>query len=297
MLSELKCPDCGSHNFFHNREKGEIICRQCSMVLDESTIDFGRDSRFFEDEGDGEHSSRTGAPFDPLVVDNLGTSIGNSSDLHKLSGRNRALFQRIKKRQHWTATSFEQNLKTAFNNLKLMSGALNLPTAVEREAAVIYRRCVEKGLTKRSAIEHLVIASLFLASKMHGFARAMKEFANVAKIDMTILGKNYKLIMREIGIKISPTNPLDYVTKFATALKLSPKVQTKAVRYIEQMEKMGMTSGLSPLSVAASTLYIAAQLEKEKRTQREFAEISGVTETTLRNRCKDLVKALKVKAK
>ncbi len=60
---------------------------------------------------------------------------------------------------------------------------------------------------------------------------------------------------------------------------------------------MGLTSGLSPLSVAASTLYIAARLEKEKRTQREFAEISGVTETTLRNRCKDLCKALKVKVK
>ena len=124
MLTDIKCPDCGSHDFFHNREKGEIICRHCSIVLDESTIDFGRDSRFFEDEGDGEHNSRTGAPFDPLVVDNLGTSIGNSADIHKLSGRNKALFQRIKKRQHWTATSFEQNLKTAFNSLKLMAGCL-----------------------------------------------------------------------------------------------------------------------------------------------------------------------------
>jgi transcription initiation factor TFIIB len=296
MLSDAKCPDCGSHEFFHNREKGELVCRQCSIVLDESMVDFGRDTRFFEDEGQGEQG-RTGAPFDPLVVDNLSTTIGNASDLSKLSGRNRALFQRIKKRQHWTATSFEQNLKTAFNNLKLMAGQLSMPSAVEREAAVIYRRCVERGLTKRSAIEHLVIASLFLASKMHGFPRAMKEFANVAKVDMTILGKNYKLIMREIGIKINPTNPLDYVNKFATALKLSPKVQAKAVKYIEQMQKMGLTSGLSPLSVAASTLYIAAQLEKEKRTQREFAEISGVTETTLRNRCKDLTKALKVRVK
>lgn len=297
MLTDVKCPDCGSHDFFHNRGKGELICRQCSIVLDESMVDFGRDTRFFEDENDGASNSRTGAPFDPLVVDNLGTSIGNASDISKLTGRNRALFQRIKKRQHWTATSFEQNLKTAFNQLKLMSGALSLPPSVEKEAAVLYRRCVERGLTKRSAIEHLVIASLFLASKLQGFPRAMKEFAAAAKIDMTILGKNYKLIMRELNVKISPTNPLDYVTKFATALKLSPKVQTKAVKYIEQMEKMGLTSGLSPLSVAASTLYISAQLEKEKRTQREFAEISGVTETTLRNRCKDLVRALKVKVK
>lgn len=296
LAADAKCPDCGSHDFFHNRGKGELICRHCSIVLDESMIDFGRDTRFFEDNDAGE-TGRTGAPYDPLVVDNIGTQIGNSSDLSRLSGRNRALFERIKKRQHWTATSFEQNLKTAFGNLKMMANALNLPSSVEKEAAVIYRHCVEKGLTKRSAIEHLVIASLFLASKLVGIPRPMKEFANVAHVDMTVLGKNYKLIMREIGIKISPTNPLDYVTKFATALKLSPKVQAKSVKYIEQMEKQGLTSGLSPLSVAASTLYIAAVQEKEKRTQREFAEISGVTETTLRNRCKDIVKALKVKIK
>lgn len=296
MLTDTKCPDCGSHEFFHNREKGELICRQCSIVLDEAMVDFGRDTRFFEDE-DVEHNSRTGAPFDPRIVDNLGTTIGNTSDFSKLSGKNKQLFQRIKKRQSWTTTSFEQNLRTAFNNMKLMAGVLNLPSAVEKEAAVIYRRCVERGLTKRSAIEHLVIASLFIATKLQGFPRAMKEFAEAAKIDMTLLGKNYKLIMRELNIKLNPTNPLDYVNKFASKLKLSPKTQSKAIRLIGQMTKKGLVSGLSPLSVAAATLYIASQQEKEKRTQRAFAEVSGVTETTLRNRCKDLCKSLKIKIK
>ena len=44
------CPDCGSHNFFLNKERGELICRECSCVLDDALVDFGRDSRAFDDD-------------------------------------------------------------------------------------------------------------------------------------------------------------------------------------------------------------------------------------------------------
>jgi transcription initiation factor TFIIB len=105
------------------------------------------------------------------------------------------------------------------------------------------------------------------------------------------------MMLRELNIKIIPINPIDYTARFASSLKLSPKVQTKSVKLAEQLKKKGMTSGLSPVSVAASTLYIAGLMLKEKRTQREVAEVSGITETTLRNRCKDIIRELKLKAK
>ena len=104
-------------------------------------------------------------------------------------------------------------------------------------------------------------------------------------------------MVRELGIKIVPTNPVDFTSRFASELELSPKVQTKAVKYIEKLKKKGFLSGLSPVSVAASTLYIAGLELKEKRTQKQVSEVSGITETTLRNRCKSLMKQLGVKVK
>ncbi|MDO8055382.1 MAG: transcription initiation factor IIB, partial [Candidatus Hermodarchaeota archaeon] len=47
--------------------------------------------------------------------------------------------------------------------------------------------------------------------------------------------------------------------------------------------------------LAAASLYIASIQEGERRTQREIAEISRVTEVTVRNRYKELVRELGLK--
>ena len=35
-----KCPECGSINLFHNREKGEGICKDCGLVVEDKMVDF-----------------------------------------------------------------------------------------------------------------------------------------------------------------------------------------------------------------------------------------------------------------
>ncbi len=52
-----------------------------------------------------------------------------------------------------------------------------------------------------------------------------------------------------------------------------------------------------PTGIAAAALYVAALLNNEKRTQREVADVAGVTEVTIRNRYKELLKELKLKDK
>ncbi|MBD3361855.1 hypothetical protein GF358_03625 [Candidatus Woesearchaeota archaeon] len=296
MIAKETCPDCGSHDFFHARDRGEIICKKCSFVLDESVVDFTDEHRSFEFE-DIEKNSRTGAPFDPRIADNLGTAIGNRKDLSRLNTKTKKLIRRIKKKNAWTSSSLQQNLNTALSNLKVIAGQLNAPARVEKEAAGIYRQAAEQGLTLKRSIENLVVGSIYIACKMHGIARSLKEFAEASGIEVKILAKTYKMMLRELHIKITPTDPIDFVGRFASDLKLSAKVQTKAIKYIENIKKQGLMSGLSPVSVAASTLYIAGLTLGEKRTQKKIAEISGITETTLRNRCKSMMKQLKVKVK
>ena len=50
-----------------------------------------------------------------------------------------------------------------------------------------------------------------------------------------------------------------------------------------------MTHGKSPTGVAAAAVYVASRLGNTARTQREVADISGVTEVTIRNRYKEIV--------
>ena len=55
-----------------------------------------------------------------------------------------------------------------------------------------------------------------------------------------------------------------------------------------------LTSGRGPTGIAAAALYVASLIHGEKRTQREVADVAGVTEVTIRNRYKELLEELKL---
>ena len=49
------------------------------------------------------------------------------------------------------------------------------------------------------------------------------------------------------------------------------------------------------MGVAAATVYNASVMTGERRTQKEVADVAGVTEVTIRNRYRELKKALGLK--
>ena len=55
-----------------------------------------------------------------------------------------------------------------------------------------------------------------------------------------------------------------------------------------------LTSGRGPAGIAAAALYVAALINDEKKTQREVADVAGITEVTIRNRYKELIERLKL---
>lgn len=293
MIETKKCPECGGHNFFINREKGEVICKNCSFVVDDAMFDFGKERVI--DEEDFEKQSRTGAPFDPRVSDNLSTEVGSKDDLRKLPAKTRQLMQRIRKKNRWTSSALQQNLNVNLSNLKLIASHLNLPERIEKEAARIYREAVERGLTLARSNENIVAAAIYIAAKIYGMPKSLTEVAEATKLDKFAIAKTYKMVTKKLEIGLVQSNPVDFVGRFASDLGLDPKIQTKAVQLVEKMQKLGLTSGKNPTSLAATALYLTALMEKQRITQKRVSEVAGITETTLRNRTNEMKKELKIK--
>jgi transcription initiation factor TFIIB len=84
------------------------------------------------------------------------------------------------------------------------------------------------------------------------------------------------------------------VYRFASELKLSPKTISTSVDIINKAQDVEITSGKGPMGVAAAALYVATLLCNERKTQREVADVAGVTEVTIRNRYKELIEKLKL---
>jgi transcription initiation factor TFIIB len=100
-----------------------------------------------------------------------------------------------------------------------------------------------------------------------------------------------------MGIKSTPSSPKDYISRFANVLHLSPKTQNEAIKILGRAENSELTSGRGPAGIAAAALYVAALLNDEKKTQREVADVAGITEVTIRNRYKELLDRLNLEEK
>ncbi|MBS3135796.1 transcription initiation factor IIB [Candidatus Woesearchaeota archaeon] len=289
-----KCPECGGINLFWNREKGEIICRDCGLVIEDKMVDFTQEWREF-DSNESESRRRTGAPMTFTQYDQgLGTEVGQKSDLFKLDSGDRNKFFRLRKWQYRISTAIERNLKLALAELKRVSSFLKLPKSVEEEAARIYTLAVQRGLVRGRSMESVVAGALYAACRRHEVPRTLDELSEASGIEKKEIGRTYRFVTRELGLTILPSNPADYIARFASALKLSAETQSNAIEILEKAQKIELTSGRGPTGIASAALYVSALLHGEKRTQREVADVAGVTEVTIRNRYKELLEELKL---
>ncbi len=256
-------------------------------------IDFSQEWRDFEDDTGGS-KRRTGAPTSQTSFDQgLGTEIGTASDYYKL-GKDKDRFFRLRKWQYRISTAIERNLKVALAELKRVSSYLKLSKQVEEEAARIYRLAVQKGLVRGRSMESVVAGALYAACRRHEVPRTLDEMGEASGIEKKEIGRTYRFVTRELEINVRPSNPSDYIPRFASALKLSPETQSKSVEILEMAREIELTSGRGPTGIAAAALYVASLIHGEKRTQREVADVAGVTEVTIRNRYKELIRKLKL---
>jgi transcription initiation factor TFIIB len=93
-------------------------------------------------------------------------------------------------------------------------------------------------------------------------------------------------------IKTPVPDPQIYIDRFCSELGMNSDCKTKARELVKEADRLELTHGKSPSGIAAAAIYIAGQLTGQIRTQRDIAEVTNVTEVTIRNRYKQLTKAL-----
>ncbi len=291
------CPDCGSTNLNFDSGRAEICCNNCGLVIEDNIIDKGPEWRAHDHEQLAKRA-RTGAPSIFGIADKgLPTDIDwKNKDLkgHNIPERNLPQIYRLRrwnKRLRVSGTG-ERNLALALSELDRQSSRLGVPRSVREDAALIYRKAAKENIVRGRSIIGMVAASLYTACRRAGIPRTLDEMSEVSQVTQKQIGKNYRFLARKLNIKLKPTSPADYVPRFASNLGLSGNVQAKAIEIVNSSSEHGLIVGREPTGIAAATLYIASIVLGEKRTQKEIAEIAGVTEVTIRNRYKELTNNL-----
>ena len=296
LKTAQRCPECGSTHIIYDPIRGESVCESCGMVLKESMIDLTQEWRAF-DEDQRSRRVRTGAALTPTKHDQgITTEIGKGrGELFKVASKKRAQYYRLTKWHKRLIKSRDRNLSFALSELQRLISYLHLSRAVHEKVAKLYQQAVNKGLVRGRSTESIIAALLYTTCRAEGAPRTLDEISKASGISKKDIGKTYRYISRKLSIRILPAKAQDYVPRFGSLLDLSERVQVKAVDILDKASKYDVTSGKGPIGVAAAALYIAAVLSGEKKTQREVADIIGVTEVTIRNRYKEMVETLGIK--
>jgi len=258
-----------------DNSSGEMFCGNCGFVITERIEETGPEWRAFSKE-EHEDRSRAGIPTSLAMHDmGLATIIGPIDK--DASGK-----------------PLSASMKSTISELDRLKDKLAVGDAVIEKAAYVYRKALEKGLVRGRSISALVAAALYAACRDTETPRTLKDIANASNIKKKDVARCYRLLIRELDLKMPVVDPVKCVARIASKAGLSEKTKRKALEILKKAEEGKISAGKDPMGLAAAALYVACVMNGENKTQKDVAEAAGVTEVTIRNRYKGLKLHLKL---
>jgi transcription initiation factor TFIIB len=300
MAQTVTC-ECGSADIITDNTSGEQVCTKCGTVLDIIMFDQGPEWRAFDPQ-QADKLNRVGAPLTNLIHDKgLSTTISWKSQ----DGTGRRLTLDEQERQHrlrkWqrrttTNDSIQRNLTQALSELNRIADDMSLPQSVKETAAHLYRKAVTQGLIRGRTIQAVVASAIYMACRQCNVIRSLEDVAKSATITRKEAARNYRYLYKQLQPDVPQVDKDQLITKFVIKLKVSGITEQLCRTIMNQAKKQRLTIGRAPEGITAASLYIACRLTEEHRTQGEIAKTAQITEVTIRNRYKELMKNIDFEA-
>jgi transcription initiation factor TFIIB len=293
-----KCPSCGNKKIVTDQNTGELFCGKCGIVITDKIVDASAEWRSFSNEG-GTDPTRTGAPTSLTMHDRgLSTIIGTVNKDASGKPLSTSMKSTIERLRTWdsrsqTNSSADRNLRQALNEMNKLKDKLSLSDTVIQKSAYIYRKALEKKLVRGRSIQGLVAACLYAACRNTETPRTLQDISNGMNVRKKDIARCYRLIFRELELKMPVVDPIKGVSRIASIAELGEKTKRKAIEILNQAKDSGLVAGKDPMGIAAASLYLACISTGEIKSQKEISIASGITEVTIRNRCAGLRKMLK----
>jgi transcription initiation factor TFIIB len=276
-----------------------MFCSKCGFVATDRIEQEGPEWRSFsKDEGD--NRTRTGTPTS-LAIHDMGLAtiinpINKDATGKPLSASMKSTIERLRT---WDNRSqvhepVDRNFRQAFSELDRLKTKLALSDTVIEKTAYIYRKALDKGLVRGRSIPGLIAASLYAACRNTETPRTLSDVANSINIKRKDIARCYRLLLRELDLKMPVVNPVKCISRISSNAGLSEKTKRKAIEILDQAAKIELSAGKDPMGLAAAALYLSCVKNGEDKTQKDIAVAAGVTEVTIRNRYKGLKEALEL---
>jgi transcription initiation factor TFIIB len=315
-----QCPEC-SANLIQDYSKGEFICERCGYVAMDNVYDFGRESNATDFDEKTKNTRASGSMNLALHDYGLRTEIASGSKDYAGKSIDYQMAEQMNNIRKWHIRSRivspqERRLSNVLAKINETCAAMSLPKLLVETAAMLYRNYESMQEAKGKSIACMAAATIYLACKKCRVVRSLEEIVVATGIterdrsSVKLASKYYRMMVMEMSVfaeetdtataqdarpPVPVTMAIDhYISKLSNMAKIDTKVERLAIDIAHKTDDHMLADGKAPNGLAAAYIYVSSILLGINILQRDVSSLSGVTEVTIRNRCKDMLTGFKL---
>jgi transcription initiation factor TFIIB len=285
----------------------------------DGTCDFGRESNSTDFEEKTKNTRASGSTSFALHDYGLRTEIASGSKDYAGKSIDYQMAEQMNSIRKWHIRSRivspqERRLSNVLTKINETCAAMSLPKLLVETAAMLYRNYESRQEAKGKSIACMAAATIYLACKKCQVVRSLDEIVEATGVteqdrsSVKLASKYYRMMVMEMSAfseevpaqeapqqQVPVTTAIDhYISKLSNMAKIDTKVERLAIDIAHKTNDHMLADGKAPNGLAAAYIYVASILLGINILQRDVSSLSGVTEVTIRNRCKDLLTGFKL---
>jgi transcription initiation factor TFIIB len=306
LLEKQSCSECKS-TLVDDMQNGEIICSGCGIVVADQIVDSGPETISSNLEDKMKLARATGQT--TYSQHDLGITTEISMGSKDFSGKtiNHEVSNQMRNLRKWQqrvriSSPKERRLANVLAKMGETCNSLSLSKNVLETASMIYRNLDGHVDVKGKSVVSITAATIYMACKQCDVVRSLEEIcrgicpAKDVKSKTKLAAKYYRIMVMEVGQLSAPIVTMDkYISKIANMTQTEVRVERLALEIAEKTKDSNISDGKAPNGIAAAYLYVSSVLLGQNVLQRDVSSIAGVTEVTIRNRCKEILTCYKLK--
>ncbi|KAF7999472.1 hypothetical protein HF325_006148 [Metschnikowia pulcherrima] len=195
-------------------------------------------------------------------------------------------------------------LAAAYAKISQMCDGYQLPKIVQDGAKEVYKLVYEEKPLRGKSQESIMAAAIFIGCRKAKVARTFKEIWALTNVPKKEIGKVFK-IMRLVIQEKNETNPNAYslikdseqttqtsaedlIRRFCSHLGLSNEITNAAEHIARKCKGSGILAGRSPITIAATVIYMASLIFGSEVSPSKIANKTGVSDGTIKTSYKVL---------
>jgi transcription initiation factor TFIIB len=260
-----KCSACGS-TMLEEFVEGQIICCNCGRLIG-SNIEDG-------------YTENTNKPHPKM--DDCSTVIPLESEGEFSE------WQRLLR----VSDSTERNTALILYYITKIVRELWLPWFVVEESINIHKALAGRCNFKGKRLKAISAAIVYASCKITGVPCSLRKVAKASEENPQKVFHSYSFIVESLKIPQAQLSISKLLNQTCKMMKTDVLSRNIARNIINVMGENRNLQGKNPYGHIAAAIYIASILARKERTQREIADITHVTEATIRTRYKEIMQNL-----